>query len=266
VSPDDEGAAFGVLFLHNEGYSTMCGHAVIALGKAAVELGWVPADEPLTRFRIDTPAGRLSVEVEVAAGKAISTRFENVPSFVYGPRSHVEIEGLGQVEYDLAFGGAYYAYVVAADVGLVLEPHRTDDIIALGRRIKSAVAASRSIVHPGPPDLGFLYGVIFTSPATDGQSRHACVFADGALDRSPTGTGVAGRLALLHAAGEVAIGEPVAFESLTTDRFIGEIAGVCSVGSLTAVRPLIGGQAFFTGRSELVLEAGDRVGEGFLFR
>lgn len=262
--PDDDGAAFGVLFLHNEGFSTMCGHAVIALGKAAVELGWVLAEEPLTRFAIDTPAGRVDVEVEVSGGRATSSRFENVPAFVAAAGRTVELEGIGRVAYDLAFGGAFYAYVDAAAVGLDLAVSSSAAICDLGRRIKRAVSAADPISYPGRPDLSFLYGVIFVGPSESAHSRHACVFADGALDRSPTGTGVAGRLAILHEAGALAVGEVIEIESLSGGRFTGAVVGQARVGDFAAVRPLVGGTASFIGRAEFVVEHDDNLGAGFL--
>ncbi|HVR80305.1 MAG TPA: proline racemase family protein, partial [Acidimicrobiia bacterium] len=175
---------------------------------------------------------------------------------------------LGDVRYDLAFGGAFYAYVDASVLGLSLLPQSTSQLIAVGRAIKEAVAGSRSIPHPTQPELGFLYGVIFIGEAYDADhhSRNVCVFADGEVDRSPTGTGVSGRLAIHHARGEVEVGEPITVESIVGSTFTGRVVETTSLGGLQAVAPEVAGTAHIIGRSEFWIDPGDALGEGFLLR
>ena len=199
VTPDGD---VGVLFLHNEGYSTMCGHGILGLAVGGLEAGLFEpsADaEGAPLVRIDTPAGRVTARPELEAGRVRSVSFLNVPSFALALDCEVDVPGLGRVRYDLAFGGAFYAYVDAGELGVELVPSNAARVIEVGTRIKRAVAAAGPIAHPaGEPDLGFLYGTILVQRGPDVRaSRNACVFADGELDRSPTGTGVSG-LSLIH--------------------------------------------------------------------
>jgi trans-L-3-hydroxyproline dehydratase len=268
VSPVTPGADFGVLFTHNEGYSTMCGHAIVALGKAAVELGWVDAVEPVTTIRIDAPAGLITAHAQVVGGKVISTTFENVPSFVAALDQTVTVRGLGDVRYDVAYGGAYYAFVDAPSVGLLLEPTNGRQIAALGMAIKHAVMDAFPLKHPEKEDLSFLYGTIFTGPAKSeaAHSRHVCVFADGAIDRSPTGTGVSARMALLFARDANIANETVRIESITGESFTGRVASTTTLHGLPAIGTEVGGTASFTGRHSFLLEPSDTLDAGFLVR
>jgi proline racemase len=263
-----ESAAFGVLFTHNEGYSTMCGHAIIALGKAAVELGWVDAVEPVTTIRIDTPAGLITAHAHVSHGKVTSTQFDNVPSFVVALDQTVSVPHLGDVRYDIAYGGAYYAFVDAPSINLSLMPDNGRQIAALGMAIKHAVMEAVPLHHPEKEDLGFLYGTIFTGPAQDSRahSRHVCVFADGAIDRSPTGTGVSARMALLFARDPGIQNETIHVESITGESFTGRIARVMIHNGIPAIVPEVGGTASFTGRHSFLVEPSDSLAEGFLIR
>jgi trans-L-3-hydroxyproline dehydratase len=256
---------FGALFMHNEGYSTMCGHAVIALGKAAVETGLVPAAEPVTTVRIDTPAGTVTAFARVSAGRVTSVSFHNVPSFVVELDAGVDVPGFGRVRYDLAFGGAFYAYVPVAAVGLRLVPEDHQRLIEAGMAVKRAVTASRRIAHPFDEDLGFLYGVIFTGPPEDAgaHSRNVCIFAEGQVDRSPTGTGVSGRAALAHARGEMAAGDERIVESILGTRFTVRITRVTRFGPYPAVIPEVEGRAHLTGRHTFFLDPDDDLGAGF---
>jgi proline racemase len=263
-----EGAAFGVLFTHNEGYSTMCGHAIIALGKAAVELGWVEAVEPVTTIRIDAPAGLITAYAHVAGGKVISTRFENVPSFVTTLDQSVHVSGVGDVRYDIAYGGAYYAFVDAASIGLELKHDNGREIASVGMAIKRAVADAFPLRHPEKEDLSFLYGTIFTGAAMDAtaHSRHVCVFAEGAIDRSPTGTGVAARMALLFARNPCIQNETLRIECITGESFTGRVASAITYQGLPAIIPEIGGTASFTGKHTFLVEPSDALARGFLVR
>ena len=262
------GADFGVLFLHNEGYSTMCGHGIIAIATFAVETGMVKIRELDTTIRIDTPAGLVTAFARVQGGRVRSVRFHNVPSFVLALDQEVDVPGLGLVRFDLAFGGAFYAYVAAEDLGLACSAGEFRRLIEAGMAIKRAVASSRAIAHPFEADLGFLYGTIFVAPAPEGSahSRNVCVFAEGEVDRSPTGTGVSGRLAIHHARGEIREGEVIEIESIIGTRFSGQVVRTTTFGPYRAVIPEIGGSAHITGRHEFLIDPDDPLREGFLLR
>lgn len=268
TEPVSSGASFGVLFMHNEGFSTMCGHGIIAMATVAVETGMVAPVEPTTLLAIDTPAGLVRAAATVEAGRVREVRFTNVESFVAAANQVVTVPGLGTVRYDLAFGGAFYAYVDAEPLGLELIPARAGDLIQAGRAIKAAVIASRPIEHPFEPALGFLYGTIFVGPArTDGgHSRHVCIFADGELDRSPTGTGVSARLAILMARGELELGSRIVIESILGTRFGGRVVERTTFGPHQAVVPEVDGTAHLTGRAEFWLDPTDPIGPGFVIR
>jgi trans-L-3-hydroxyproline dehydratase len=256
----------GVLFLHNEGYSTMCGHGVVALVTAGLETGLFERTGARTVLRIDTPAGRVTATAHHEGERVTRVSFENVPSFVLARDRVVEVPGLGTVRLDLAFGGAFYALVDADALGLRLLPEETSRLIEVGRRVKAAVERTTDVAHPGgDPELGFLYGAILIgNAASDAHSRNVCVFADGEVDRSPTGTGVSARAALHHARGELATGASLAIESLVGTRFEVRVLCETEVGGLPAVVPEVAGSAHLTGRHEFWVDPADPLREGFL--
>ena len=263
-----DAADFGVLFLHSEGWSTMCGHGIIAVTKVALETGLVAMQAPETVVRIDSPAGLITAAARVADGAVEGVRFLNVPSFVLDLDQRVDVPGLGEVRYDLAFGGAFYAYVQAADVGLTCAPDEFSRLIDIGMRIKRAVMAKRPIPHPFEDDLSFLYGTIFIAPPlSDGaDSRNVCIFAEGEVDRSPTGTGVSGRMALHHARGEVGLGEPLTIESIIGSRFIGRVVEETTFGPHAAIVPEVEGTAHITGTHTFLIDPDDPLTDGFILR
>ena len=265
VSPT---ADLGVLFIHNEGFSTMCGHGIIGLTTVALETGMFPMQEPETTLRIDSPAGLVTAHARVNNGRVQSVYFHNVPSFVVELDAEVEVPELGRVRYDLAFGGAFYAYVKAADVGLSCRPADFRSLIEKGMQIKRAVMASRAIPHPFEEDLSFLYGTIFIGPPADPahHSSNVCIFAEGEVDRSPTGTGVSGRLAIHHARGELALGQRIVIESILGSYFSGCVADTTTFGPHAAIIPEVEGTAHITGRHEFLLDPTDPLQTGFLLR
>jgi len=268
VPPDSEGADFGILFLHNEGYSTMCGHGIIGITTVVLETGMLPATEPETVIRIDTPAGLVTARGRMEGGRVTSVTFTNVPSFVLLADRRVQVPGLGTVRCDVAFGGAFYAYVDAAEVGVTLGPESFQQLIDTGMAIKRAVMAPGGITHPFEEDLGFLYGTIFTgAPLFDGaDSRNVCVFAEGEVDRSPTGTGVSGRAAIHHARGELAVGEEMVIESIIGSRFTVRVLEETEFGPYPAVIPEVEGSAWITGRHEFLIDPDDPLHDGFILR
>jgi proline racemase len=267
-APVSAEADIGVLFTHNEGFSTMCGHGIIGVSTVLVSLGLIEAIEPVTPIAIDTPAGLVRARVAVQGGRIGRVTFRNVPSFVARSGATVRVEGVGDVHYDLAYGGAFYAYVDAAAFGLRLVPEEVATLVDLGRRIKEAVQRADPPHHPADPELGFVYGTIFVGDARaeGAHSRNVCVFADGEVDRCPTGTGVSGRLAIHHARGEVDDDEEVVVEGILGTRFSGRVVGSDRVGAHEAIVPEIGGRAWITGRNELFVDPDDPLADGFLLR
>jgi trans-L-3-hydroxyproline dehydratase len=300
VEPERAGSDVGVLFTHNEGYSTMCGHGILALATVLVETGMLDPDVGGERtgdgevgIRFDTPAGPVAATASLRANPASATdegpssatdegpssaasdgarvgsvAFENVPSFVYARDRTVDVPGVGELTYDVAYGGAFYAYCEAEAAGVGLGPGDADDLVRVGRAVKRAVVADLDVEHPLEDDLGFLYGTVFTGPPEgDGADRrNVCVFADGEIDRSPTGTGVSGHLALETDRGRLDPGEPFVVESLVGSRFTGRVLDRLGYGGYDAVVPEIEGRASVVGRSEFVIDPEDPFGEGFLVR
>jgi len=258
----------GVLFLHNEGFSTMCGHGIIGLAKVGLDTGLIdkPGDRPV--IKMDTPAGRVTVTATRENGRITSVSFQNVPSFVYALDQFVEIPGLGKIRYDIAFGGGFYAFCDAADLGLPLSADDFRSLIDIGVRIKYAVMESLPINHPFEEDLSFLYGTIIVGEAHDStnHSRNVCIFADGEVDRCPTGTGVSARAALHYARGELGLNEPFVVESILGTTFTGEVTGITQFGPYQAVIPKVTGAAHITGRNELLIDPADPLRLGFILR
>jgi len=265
VTPE---ANFGVLFLHNEGYSTMCGHAIIALTKVFVETGSVPINSPVTTIKIDAPAGLITSHAKIENGKVSSVYFHNVPSFVLMMDQKVNVPGLGDVKFDVAYGGAFYAFVDADELGIEMTPDNYRSLIEKGMNIKRAVMDNFEIKHPFEKDLNFLYGIIFTgkghSPNVD--SRNVCIFAEGEVDRSPTGTGVSARMALHYAKGDIGINEPMVIESIIGTSFNGKVFEETTFGPHKAVIPEVEGKAFITGRNEFYINPDDPLKDGFILR
>jgi proline racemase len=251
TEPEDEGADLGVVFFHNAGYSTACGHGTIALVTWAIESGGVEGPEVV----VDVPSGRLRTVARVEDGRVISVRFSNVPSFVHARG----LPAAGR-EVDVAFGGAFYASVEER-----VAPEELPRLIELGREIKRDLEAAHEIVHPAESELRDVYGVIFWQEE-EGlgllTQRNVTVFADGEVDRSPCGSGTSARLALLHDEGRLAVGESLRHLSIVGSEFTGRVAEETPEGLITEVE----GSAHLTGRHEFVLDPTDELGEGFLLR
>ncbi len=268
VPAQREDSDFGVIFMHNEGYSTMCGHATIAIGKAAVDLGWVEIKEPSTTLKIDAPCGQLSIHVEIEKEVVKQISFENVPSFYVGSYD-LESPPFGTVEYDLAYGGAFYAYLDIRQIGLNCLSESYAELIKWGKLIKAAVInTNANIVHPFEADLSFLYGVIFIdkSERPNIHSRNVCVFANGEVDRCATGSGVSGRTAIHFAKEELRIGEEIEIESIIGTSLKVEIIDTCEYGPYQAVVPKVSGMAYYTGSQEFWIDPSDPLKGGFTLR
>jgi len=264
VITSSEDADFDVFFLHNEGYSTMCGHAIIALTKLVVETRLVEKDE----ITFNVPAGRILARASVVDGQVVETSFRNVPSFVYLRDQRVDVPGIGSVDFDVAYGGAFYTFVSAPELGLRLERDEANQLIEFGRLIKQAVMLHFPITHPFESDLSFIYGTIFTGPSSDPthHSRNVCIFAEGELDRSATGSGISARAALDFANGEVALDERLTIESILGSTMSVKVAEVTTFGPYDAVIPEVSGTASIISRNEFYFDPDDPFRTGFNFR
>jgi trans-L-3-hydroxyproline dehydratase len=262
VTPDGD---VGVLFMHNEGFSTMCGHGIIGMVKVGIETGMLRAKDGI--LKIDTPAGRVTAKAHMNGERVERVSFQNVPSFVLAKDVTVSLPDLGTVRCDIAFGGAFYAYVDADSLNLDLIPQNYRELIRVGMQIKQTVMANHPIQHPdGDPDLNFLYGTIFVKRFSGGtiHSRNVCIFADGEVDRSPTGTGVSGRVAIHYARGELPLNQVITIESILGTTFTGCVVAETKVGEIPAVVPEISGTAHITGEHTFYFDPDDPLQNGFL--
>ena len=238
-------------FLLNEGYSTMCGHGIIAVTRVALETGLLPKTDPVTCVRIDTPA--VSGYSLRALGKRQVRRvsFENVPSYVDSLDQTVDVRDWARYATIWPLAARTMLLSGQEEVGLACEGRHTPELIAKGMAIKHAIMDSRTIRHPFEEDMGFLYGTIFIGPAEhDGShSRNVCIFAEGEVDRSPTGTGVSARAAIHHVRGELATNEPLVIESIIGRTFTVRVKARTTFGRHEAIIPEVSGEAYITGRS-----------------
>jgi trans-L-3-hydroxyproline dehydratase len=269
LPPNDEGADFGILFLHNEGYSSMCGHAVIGITKLAVDMGWVDKVSPETKVVIDAPCGRIESYAKLVNGAVSAVYFHCVPSFVTHVDQQVAVAEIGNVNFDIAYGGAFYAYVNADAYGISLAEDNYADLIKKGMDIKRAVAASSiGIAHPFEADLSFLYGTIFIG-ASDSEGvddRNVCIFADGEVDRSPTGSGVSGRMALHYKKQDIQLHQEMTIESIIGTTFKGSVVKEVKYGQFDAVIPQVEGTAYIVGQNEFLIDPNDPLKNGFILR
>jgi trans-L-3-hydroxyproline dehydratase len=290
VPPDHDEAQVGVLFMHNEGYSTMCGHGTIALATALVESGAIAPTGTATPIGIDAPCGLVRAvahvhENELAAAHASGrtprvheVTFENVPSIAAALDVAIDVPGYGSLTVDVGYGGAFYALIDASQLGIEMRAENAATLAAAGRAITNAgraalrnggaLAAALGVSHPEEEDLSFLYGTIISGPPEDPahHSRNLCLFAEGEVDRSPTGSGVSARLAVLHARGAVATGEEIAIESILGREsvFRGRVVRTETWAGRSAVIPGVRGSAHMTGSARFVLDENDPIGRGFL--
>jgi proline racemase len=271
VPPDDDGADFGAIFWHNQGYSTACGHGTIALGVWAVQSGRVASDpNGMTAVTIDVPSGRVVAHVAQSNGSITSVVFENVPSYSVAREVGVETS-VGQVVVDLSFGGALYATVPASSLGLEVTPKHYSSLVALGREIKWALNDSALAKHASDARLSGVYGTIIYDDLGDTakgpHQRNITIFGDGWADRSPCGSGTAARMALLAEDGRLDSGNVFTHDSIIGTRFIGRVEGNGTViHGHAAIVPKIEGIAFKTGDHTFFLDPLDPLPTGFLLQ
>ena len=267
VEPDEPGADLAVLFMHNEGYSTMCGHAVIALGRYAVDQGIVEIGEPETKVSIQCPCGVVIAHVTTCDGKPSKVRFQSVPAFAFALDKEIATSQYGPINIDIGYGGAFYAVVPAERFGLDVRASRTCDLVQAATIVSNAVKEQVPLYHPGNSDLAFLYGSILTDGRDEFSSipsANICVFANQQVDRSPTGSGVTARIAIQHHRHLIGMNEVRAFESVTGALFTGSAIRKTTCGEFKGVIVEVAGEAHYSGECVLSLEETDKIGAGFL--
>ena len=267
TEPEDADGDLGVVFFHNEGYSTACGHGTIALVTWAIDAGVIPVSEPETRVVVDAPSGRLETFATIEEGRATRVRFRNVPSFVWDRGLKLDTSR-GPLETDVSFGGAFYASVDLTNDELCVRPGDLTELIAFGREVKALIEGSHTVVHPSEPELRDVYGVIFfedvdTSPF---RQRNVTIFADGEVDRSPCGSGTSARLALLDASGRLPRGETLVHDGIVGTTFTGRVVGEAEVAGRPAVITEVEGSAYPMGEHTFLLTEDDPLPSGFLLR
>lgn len=268
TDPVTEDADFGVFFMHNAGYSTMCGHAIIAITKLVLDTNMISRTGSEPVLKIDGPSGRIIATGHRKNGVVQKASFRNVPSFVLLEDQMIKIPGIGRVAFDVAFGGAFYALCEAKALDLNLDVSDYIKLIDYGKRIKKAVAGNFIIRHPYDEDLSFLYGTIFTGDPYDYQhhSRNVCIFAEGEVDRSATGSGVSARAALHFARKELNLNEKITIESILGTTMDVRIVEKTTYGDYDAIIPEVTGTAFITGKSEFCFDPEDPMKGGFILR
>jgi proline racemase len=269
--PDDGGADFGVLFWHKDGFSTACGHGTIALGVWAIESGKVAIDPSgVTDVVIDVPSGRVTARVHTKGAVIESVDFVNVAS--YHMHSDISVDtSLGELKVDVSFGGAIYAQLDVAQIGLSVTPEFYSQVIAIGREIKWALNETEYAKHPSDPRLSGIYGTIVyeeLAPGSDGlkRQRNATIFADGEVDRSPCGSGTCARLATLVEKKQLKIGEVLKHDSIVDSQFLGVAQSQVSADGYTAILPQVTGMAYKTGESIFTVDPRDPITPGFVLR
>lgn len=263
--PAKETSDFGVLFMHNEGWSTMCGHGIIAVVTMGIETGRFEIKEGENKFVIDSPAGEVIAYAEVEGNRVRSVSFENVSSFVLKKDVKMEVDGK-EIVADISFGGAFYAIVNSQDIGLTVSKRDLPALQKWGTKIKAYIERNWDIVHPLEKGLTGMYGVIFSDKPVKSEAdlRNVTIFADEQVDRSPCGTGTCARLASLFEHEDIKENGSFVHESITDGHFVGKIIGKDIVGEYQAVVPLVKGSAFITGFHQFVVDPEDTLPQGFL--
>ena len=262
--PTRPDADFGVLFIEVSGCLPMCGHGTMGVATVLVETGMVEVTEPVTTIRLETPAGLVVVDVAVEDGAAMSVTLRNVPSFCVATDRVVAVPGFGDLRYDVAYGGNFYALVELDDLGLPFDRARRDDLLDAGLEIMSAINASAPPVHPENPEIAGVHHVYLAAPGSDARhSRHAMAIHPGWFDRSPCGTGTSARMAQLHARGLLPLHQDFRNDSFIGTTFIGRLVEETQVGGVPAVVPTITGRAWVTGTAQYMLDPRDPFPEGF---
>ena len=261
--PTRPDADWGVLFIEVTGVLPMCGAGTIAVATVLVETGMVPVVEPVTTIRLDTPVGLITADVRVRDGRAENVTIVNVPSYAHELDRRLDVPGYGEVRCDIAFGGNYYAFVDAAELGIPFARDRVDELIAAGRAVMAAVDEQASPVHPETGYSGCEHAVLLAPGSDATRARHALINHPGWLDRSPGGTGTSALMAVHHARGRLHADRPFVNESFIGTEFTGRVVEETTVGGRPAIVPAITGRAWVTGSAQYVLDPTDPFPAGF---
>jgi trans-L-3-hydroxyproline dehydratase len=256
----------GVIIMEPTEYVPMSGSNLICAVTVLLETGMIAMREPETIVMMDTPAGPVRARASCQDGKCRSVEFSNVPSFVDRLDAKLEVEGIGTIEIDVAYGGMFYAIVDAGRLGYSVDAGEARELAALGEKIRLAARTQLSVVHPENPGIQGVSIVQFDRTfAGIGQvTRNTCIVAPGRSDRSPTGTGTCARMAVLHARGLMRVGDWMIHESIIGSRFRGAIIGETTVGGSPAILPTLEGRAWITGLHSYMLDPTDPYPEGYV--
>ena len=267
VPPVDPEAATGFIIMEPEDTPPMSGSNSICVATVLLETGIVPMEEPETRFVIEAPGGTVNIVAECRDGKAERITIRNLPSFADKLDAEVEVEGIGTITVDTAYGGDTFAIVQARDLGFAVTPDEAADLCAVGKQIRAAASEQLGFNHPGIPEIDYISFCMFALPVDregdDRSSKNAVIVRPGKVDRSPTGTGLSARMAVMHARGEMGPGETLRVRSIIDSEFLGAIQSETTVGPKKAIYPTVSGRAFITGRKQLTLAPGDPWPEGY---
>ena len=265
--PVSDGGDIGVLFIDNEGVSTMCGHGLIALSKVVYEAGLIKPVEGVNVLTMDAPAGTVTAYVECYDGRVESAWVHHVPSFTYKSDHNIYLDGIGEISVDICFGGVFYVFVRDCDLGLEIVPENISILVERGMQIKKIVSDSLEVVHPTEPGINWIFGTIIIKPAVVVgnriRARNVCVYGDGGVDRSPCGTGTAARMAQLYSRGILRPDMIFENHSIIDTVFKGEIVNETTIGRVPGIVPKLSGSAYIMGFNNLVLEPDDPMPEGF---
>ncbi|NBU13944.1 MAG: proline racemase [Alphaproteobacteria bacterium] len=257
-------AVLGVLFTHHEGYSTMCGHATLAIGRYVIDQGLVEKKEPFTKFAIEAPCGLLRLSCRVEKGEVINVTFESVPAFPVKRDLAVDVPGFGSIITDISYGGAFYCILPASRFSLDFFNDPVERLLDAASALTDKVRATIPLSHPDADDLGFLYGTILTDDAAPHEeSYNLCIFAERQIDRCPTGSGVTARMALDHAKGLIKPSVTRVFRGISGEAFTGMVRAEVAGPMPQSVTVEISGRSFYAGRGEFIIEEHDPLGFGF---
>jgi proline racemase len=247
-------------------YPAMSGSNTMCVATVLLETGMVEMREPETTLRLEAPAGIVEVRAACRDGRCESVELTNVPCFAERLDAPLEVDGLGTLSVDVAFGGMWYAIADAGALGFALEPSEARELSLAGEKIRAAAREQLPCVHPDNPEIAGVSIVQIAEPwqGVGNVSRNAVVVAPGRLDRSATGTGLSARMAALHARGLMRAGDAMTHSSVIGSTFDGRIVSETSVGDRKAIVPAIRGSAWITGITQVMLDPTDPFPEGYL--
>jgi proline racemase/trans-L-3-hydroxyproline dehydratase len=264
--PTTDRSQYGIIFIHNSGYVSMCGHATIGITKTLIEMGMIPAKEPETIVAFDTPAGLVEGHARVEGGRVVEASVSNVSSFLYAQDVKIDLPGIGKVAVDVSFGGNFFALVPAKALGLTIHPDNIPKLLELGMMIKKAVNERINVQHPVEKHINRVELTEFYDKPKRSLpvSSNAIIFGDGQVDRSPCGTGISAAMAMLYGKGELSLNEEFHDASIIGTQFKGRLVRETRIGDYVAVDPIVSGEAYITGIQQFVMDPDDPVKYGFV--